>query len=375
MPVETTQPAQAVPLDHPSDRDALSGGVTYEQTTPWYAQRRTFRLIVLLMVLNIIAVTSITWGPITAKLVQDRLAERKAAEAQAQAAALQVQTDAANAAAHQAAVADRAARVQQCLTYSLQPGQVIYTESFVAAAQLILNGKAGYVTIRPEVSNYSPSIVGLPHPPVRAGAPLELQKAVAALHTDATQPLPPSGTRAADGTLFLHERKTPSGRSRVVWIQVDATRLGNRAVLGNGHYAIMGVQRQLNMSVADPAAADQPGKTIWTHRLDITQQPEQRVTVVDTPASDSKLLRGAIEREGESLWLMAGTADPADASRLTVPYQLDEMKGVIEVRLEDDDRLRVKTDRGVKSLNSFDRSNGRETWDPRAEQPKSTHPQ
>jgi hypothetical protein len=98
------------------------------------------------------------------------------------------------------------------------------------------------------------------------------------------------------------------------------------------------VDRKLYAYVMDPADPARPGKTLWSYRLDIGQRPEQMVrVVVDPPSPD--VLRNSIDRPGEALRLMAGTADPADAGRLTIPYALDDRRGEIEVRLQDDDRL------------------------------------
>src|SRR3954463_16115932 len=76
----------------------------YEVEQPWYGQRRAFRIIVLLLLLNIVAVASITWGPITVRAWQDHRVAAKAAEAKAKA-------DAAAAATRQATVTTRTAAV------------------------------------------------------------------------------------------------------------------------------------------------------------------------------------------------------------------------------------------------------------------------
>jgi hypothetical protein len=174
---------------------------------------------VLLLALNVVAVTSITWGPITVRAVQERMAARKAAEAQAQAAAAQQQAVAAKAAADQAALAQRAALVQQCLTFPLPAGRVVYTEDFVEAAKLLADGKAGYSAVKQERSS---STAALPHPPVVWDGTPELRAATAALDQG-----------AVTGVLFLGERKTPDGRSRLVWAYATASR-GSSTLHANG---------------------------------------------------------------------------------------------------------------------------------------------
>src|SRR4051794_29908465 len=130
----------------PADKDlpttaARSTELRYELSTPWYAQRRAFRIIVLLLLLNIIAITSITWGPLTARAWQDWRAARQAAEAQAAAAAAQAQAAAAKLAAHKTEVAAQQATIQQAMSLSLPAEQVVYTEDSGEAARLLADGK------------------------------------------------------------------------------------------------------------------------------------------------------------------------------------------------------------------------------------------
>lgn len=354
-PAVTTPPPTAERAVHVG-RPRHPGDLTYEQQTPWFAQRRAFRLIVLLLGLNVVAVTSITWGPITVRAVQERVAARKAAEAQAQAAAAQQQAAAAKAAADQAALAQRAALVKQCLTFPLPAGRVVYTEDFVEAAKLLADGRAGYSAVKQRSS--SSASAALPHPPVVWDGTPELRAATAALDRG-----------AVTGVLFLGERKTPDGRSRLIWAYATASRDSSTQHSNGGSYVTGPVDRKLYAYVMDPADPARPGKTLWSYRLDVGQQPEHMVrVVVDPPSPD--VLRNSIDRPGEALRLIAGTADPADASRLTIPYALDDRRGEIDVRLQDDDRLRVTVDRGVASVVEFDRDDGHATWDPHAGEEK-----
>ncbi|CAA9430301.1 MAG: hypothetical protein AVDCRST_MAG64-3438 [uncultured Phycisphaerae bacterium] len=356
-------PISAAATSQPAARAVPAGDLTYEQQTPWFAQRRAFRLIVLLLILNIIAVTSITWGPITVRAFQERMAAQKAAEAQAQAAAAQQQAAAAKAAAAQAALAQRAALVQQCLTFPLPAGRVVYTEDFVEAAKLLADGKAGYSA----VEQSSGSSVPLPHLPARWDGTAELRAAVAGL-----------GKGDLGGILFLGERRpSPGGPARLVVVYVRASRSGYTGSDSHGgDYAYGPVKRHLHAYVMDPAHPTVPGKELWGYRLDVVQPPDRvvRVVVSPPPRDRGKVLRNSIERPGETLRLMAGAADPADPSLLTIPYSLDDRRGQLEFRLMDDDRLRVTTDRGTKSVGRFDRTGGEEAWDAGAGEPVPANP-
>src|SRR5262245_35624144 len=91
-------PAVPTPAPLPS-----APSLPYEVERPWYGQRRAFRIIVLLLLLNIVAVTSITWGPITVRAWQDHRDRAKRADAQAKADAAKAATTASTVTARTAA--------------------------------------------------------------------------------------------------------------------------------------------------------------------------------------------------------------------------------------------------------------------------------
>ena len=363
MPVTEIPPTAGDPAAPvraaPVARADLPADLPYELQTPWFAQRRAFRLIVLLLILNIVAVTSITWGPITVRAIQESLAARKAAEAQAQAAAAQPAAAAAKAAADPAALAQRAALVQQGLALPAVPGRVVYTEDFVEAAKLVADGRAGYSVVRQAQSN---SGTQLPHPPAVWDGTAELRSMTAALR---------KGT--ATGTLFLGERRTPGGASRLIWVYVTARRNRfNDHVNNGGQFVDAPIERQIFATVMDPAHPTEPGKALWEYQLEVPQSRDHAVRVVADPPSGAKpgVVRNSIDRPGDGLRLMAAAPDPADPTRLTIPYEVADRPGQIEVRLQDDDRLRVAVDRGLKAVGAFDRTRGTETWDPHSDEVK-----
>ena len=158
-----TTPKLAPPPPAPS--------LSYEVEQPWYGQRRAFRIIVLLLLLNIVAVTSITWGPITVRAWQDHRERAKRADAQAKA-------DAAKATATASTVTARTAAVKAALAFQMPAGQVVFTEDPEEASRLLASPRGGYSAV-PQ-SMRVPNLT-LPSPPVLAGATPELRVVLASV--------------------------------------------------------------------------------------------------------------------------------------------------------------------------------------------------
>src|SRR5437660_3926575 len=81
MPILEAPPRDPIPVASPQ--------VPYERRTPWYAHRGSFYLLIFLLLLNIVATTSISWGPLAVRAFQARVAARQAARQQTVAAAQQ----------------------------------------------------------------------------------------------------------------------------------------------------------------------------------------------------------------------------------------------------------------------------------------------
>jgi hypothetical protein len=313
--------------------------LAYEVEQPWYGQRRAFRIIVLLLLLNIIAVTSITWGPITVKAWQDHRAAAKAAEAKEK-------SDAAQAARAQAAVATRTTALNAALAFQLPPGQVVYTEDPAEASRLLFAPGGGYSAVPQSLTwqNVSP-----PPPPVIASSTPELS---AALLAYIPQPL--------EGSAFLHERRTPAGTSRLVWVHVRAARQGSQ----RGSIGQLWMERELRAFVLKAAVPPGGGNVsqLWDGQVRIEQAESRRTEIPIADRGDGRPAPPA--KAGEVFRLLTGRPDPNDATRLLIDYTLDGKPGTIAMTLQNDDRLRFDPDRGTTTVERFDSRSGRVVWKP-----------
>jgi hypothetical protein len=311
----------------------------YEIEQPWYGQRRAFRIIVLLLLLNIIAVTSITWGPITVRAWQEHRTRAQAAEAQAKA-------DAARAAAAKSAVVARTTAVKACLSIQMPPGQVVYTEDTEEASRLLFAPAGGYSAISQSLRlpNVSP-----PTPPVVAIASPELRAALQAF-----VPSP------SDGSLFLHERRTPAGTSRIIWVCLRASRQMSQSSVDVEFW----MDRELRAMVLDPTVPAGGGfiPSVWDGMVNIEQAESRRMRIA-IPSGGSAQAPTTV-RSGEVFRVLTGRADPNDPARLLIDYTLDGKLGTIAMTLQNDGRLRFEPDRGATTIERYDARSGRVVWRP-----------
>jgi hypothetical protein len=320
--------------------------IPYERQVPWYAQRRSFYIIVFMMLLNAIATTSVTWGPPTLAALREWRAARRAKEQQAQA-------EAARAAAKAAAVQKQQALEQKLLQFTLPETDVVYTEDPAEAERLLLSGQ-GYSTVRWS----GPRLSRLPHLPVLRDAGAELRQMLSAVSWQ---------TSERDGTIFLHERRTPAGRSRLVWVRVSASRtLSNEPARES---MVLIASRSLLTVVAQPAGPAGDGGQLWSHILQIVQPPSRALwisTRTDGPSPDGdEPATAPPPPPREVMRILAGRPDPQNPSHFTIHYTLDGQPGVIDGWLQDDDRVRLEPREGAKRLGNIDSRTGSENWDPR----------
>ncbi len=168
-------------------------------------------------------------------------------------------------------------------------------------------------------------------------------------------------------TVFLHERRTPSGQSRLVWASLQAKagfRGGQISVPIGGHVAENRAVKQMYVMLGlgtrvlghpTPGAA---ATKLWSHRLNINQPEDRRWYVENRPRDTSAPV------PGPTLRIFAGRADPNDTTHFAIDYALDGKPGTIDAWLGDDDRIRFLPDRGRKEMAMYDSTAGTEQWNP-----------
>lgn len=338
------------PPEKPRPEPVTALKVPYERAVPWSARRGPFYLIVLLLFLNVVATTSITWGPMAMRDVRDWIDARRAAKQKAQA-------DAREAAAAQAALARNVAAFGQCLVCEVPATQVVYSEEPSEVARL-LRATQGYSCI--PVRNFDSSMPEI-HLPVVWQGPAELRKLV---------PAPPVPGGDLSGALFLHERHTRTGPPRLIWIHIvcDGSFENSRDASRDTYTAALGLYRSLHAFVLEsPAKSAGADNTVWSYVMHIVH-PADKQPVIEYPVpgggADTKGRKPVMQSVGDRLRMLAGRADPTDPSRLAIDYTLEGRPGSIDVWLADDDRLRVEPHAGRKSVEVFDGQHGVEHWEP-----------
>jgi hypothetical protein len=118
----------------------------------------------------------------------------------------------------------------------------------------------------------------------------------------------------ASATLFLHERSTPSGRRRLVVVEIDGT---SRA--------------RMCAQVIEPAGWRRPArlimfKPVYAHGAGV----ERLMQLVDAGFSI-----------GSGSQYYNGRADPSNPSRFTIPFRCLGVAGELDCRLTDDDYVHI----------------------------------
>jgi hypothetical protein len=195
----------------------------------------------------------------------------------------------------------------RCANYAAAPTQVVYA-SESAAARALVAGQGGYV------AHTSPAggTVAL-HVP---GVLVELARRALPANPSVARDL---AAGAAGATVFLHERRTPSGESRLVVVQRPA----------EGSFPP--AQMQLIAYVAKRPTFD-----AGTFQLPVV------APLIYSAGSLPEGLLGFPPRVGvraPRLKYFAGQADPVDPSRFTIAFEIDGSPGVIDGRLKDDNTV------------------------------------
>src|SRR5689334_11695424 len=115
--------------------------LSYERSAPWYTRKRNFYLIIFLLLLNVVATTSISWGPLVVSEVKGALEARRQAKVAAAAEKQRLAAEAANQAA-------RTEEFKKALAWAAPEGKVIYTEEPAEAARLLAGTRYSLIEVK-----------------------------------------------------------------------------------------------------------------------------------------------------------------------------------------------------------------------------------
>jgi hypothetical protein len=227
--------------------------------------------------------------------------------------------------------------VNNCLTHTLPPDQLVYAEPPDDATRLLTtHGRARVVEgIARNSANNSPG--SLTHafaltgwrPPAFTGRGEPLTSLLNRLPNAPNFP----AEFETDNTCFLHAVKNPSGKERLVWVSVSAKQAPVNDTRAN-EYAIQ-TRRRISAQVMDPNDLDRRTGT----SISFQESPGDRSTITLSRAPDNTYLPGRFTPRG--LWrIRAAQPDPADPTHFTIPYDIDGQPGTIDANLNDGDRLR-----------------------------------
>jgi hypothetical protein len=290
------------------------------QAAPSLATRGRFRLLLLLMLIQVVMIAQSTYAPGFVAWMKNAWAEHQ------------------QAVAHRAQVKKNQADQQQCLAYAQPPEKVVWEEDPDRAAKLLAAG--GYQPIVPtgQPSDFFSDAVP---PGVSAHFPTMLPESI------------PAGLRlsglAGNTIVFMHGRRAVGQAERLVAVGIHAD---IRATETGAPYKTTdtfdGFVWKWQTITAGSFATDSEdgtpapnGSYTTTLRLqpdsDGAQLPAHWAAATQ-PGSPGQLTI----QYSDQLRLYAGQADPADASHFTIAYDLDGHPGTIDGWLKPDGSVVLK---------------------------------
>ena len=321
-PTEASFPDSTQPAVPALQYDARPPGIT----------RRQMSYFLLLLTINTMLFAGFICLPTVSPMVKDWWADyQKRREQNKQAAA--------KAAKVQAALAE-------CLAYSVPPDTMVYAEGAQDAAKMLTtDGRARSLLseppmVSPEGGRYGGNatrqllVNTVWQPPVRRQRAAAIENWMTALLGNMHPSVPPE-----TATVFLGEMKTPGGNRRLVCVSLAVDQKiiqfeGREGTLRSYRYEL-DTRRLLGAAVFDPQKAGPP-----VHTAMVIHEPPGQRTIIPPPPDDPSLTPPPRTIKPNVTWrIFAGQIDPADASHLTIGYEIDGKAGVIDGRLNDGDRL------------------------------------
>jgi hypothetical protein len=131
----------------------------------------------------------------------------------------------------------------------------------------------------------------------------------------------PNPSIQSQGTLFLHERRSPAGNRRLV--VVDLRVVWHR----------QGTVFQANKRAIEPGTLRREPRETWGG------PPFFDLTATNLVGQNQQLMD---VNYGSTVRFFPGVADPADASHLTIDYEIGDRRETIDGWLRDDDAVDLK---------------------------------
>jgi len=311
--------------------------LTYEPPAP-SIPRWQFRLLFLLVLLNLVITLQSTYAPGVAAAAKQWWAERKETR--------------------------RIAALEQvAATWTEPPSKVVWDDDPAAAAPLLSGPGYAPVGVPAFIESNYPFLVGWP-----AGAAARPPPVGAQLFKPHF-PLSKDGLVQSDehfAVVFMHLLRSTSGQERLVYVYLKGSTDLNMAHIPAppGGYG-------------SPPDAFEAQANRKLRLIAVPCQPAQGTTLPKTLSQEStglSIVRGADQWKLDWKWVpsadrksgqvvpdarnrfrfFAGQADPADPSRFTIAFEHDGRPGTVRGRLKDDGTIELQPDAGTVTGDRWD---------------------
>jgi hypothetical protein len=287
------------------------------QAAPSPVTRGQFRLLLLLMLIQVVITAQATYAPGVVTWVKNAWAEHQ------------------QAVVHQAQVKKDLADQQLCLSYNQPADRVVWEEDPDRAAKLLAAG--GYFPWMPRGQSANPFVYA-----ARPGACANFPKAFP--KDPGVYPNPSSGLNAL---VFMHSRKAAGQSERLVVVigggLLDAGQIRQQLFTETSDSELQKFQSFGAKSVAVGADGTWSDDVNSTTQLPL-QPPNEPIElpahweVAAKPGNPGQL---TVQYRNQ-LRVYAGQADPADASHFTIHYDLDGQSGTVDGWLKSDGSVVLK---------------------------------
>ena len=283
------------------------------QAAPSLATRGQFRLLLLLMLIQVVMTAQSTYAPGVVAWVKNAWAQHQ------------------QVVAHRALVKKNLADQQQCLTFTEPAGKVVWEEDPDRAAKLLAAG--GYQPIVPTGQN-SDFVNDAVPPGASADLPKMLPESVAS-----TLSIQGYGSFAV---VFLHSRHAAGQPERLVGVAMRADVRTTFPAIQTTDTFDGSVWKWQTLTAQSFATNGEDGVPVWDGQSRgsmLRLQPSSEAT--ELPAHWAGATKAGSPghltiQYRDQLRLYAGQADPADPSRFTIAYDLDGQTSVIDGWLKPD---------------------------------------